>query len=65
MFTRITGECENKPTITVEFFEDGLALLYLEGTKPFFRNGLTPKEAYDIISNAGYKIKIEKDLTND
>ena len=41
MYTQITGTHENKPTITVQFYNTGISLLYLEGTEPFARYGLT------------------------
>ena len=45
MYTQITGTHENKPTITVQFYDTGISLLYLEGTEPFARYGLTLDEA--------------------
>ena len=59
MYTQITGTHENKPTITVQFYNTGISLLYLEGTEPFARYGLTLDEAQRIITKAGYSIKIE------
>ena len=63
MFTRITGKHENKPTIIVEFFENGHSLLYLDGTEPFIRKGLTLEKAQQVILGAGYSITIEE-ITN-
>lgn len=59
MYTQIIGTHENKPTITVQFYDNGTSLLYLEGTEPFARYGLTLEEARQIIAKAGYSIKIE------
>ena len=60
MYTQITGKHENKPTIIVQFYDNGTSLLYLEGTEPFARYGLTLEEARRVIANAGYSIKIEE-----
>ncbi len=60
MYTQITGTHENKPTIIVQFYNNGTTLLYLEGTDPFVRRGLTLEEAQRVIAKAGYSIKIEK-----
>ena len=60
MYTRITGTHAEKPTMIVEFFKDGTSLLYLEGTDPFLRKGLTLEKAKQVIVNAGYSIKIEE-----
>jgi hypothetical protein len=59
MYTQITGTHENKPAITVEFYDSGISLLYLEGTEPFIRRDLTLEEAQRVIVKAGYSIKIE------
>ena len=60
MYTQITGTHKNKPAITVQFYDTGISLLYLEGTKPFARYGLTLEKAQQVIVKAGYSIKIEK-----
>lgn len=60
MRTKLTGTNPNKPTINIEFFETGRQLLYLEGTKPFFRTGLTIEEAKTILTEADYTITEEE-----
>lgn len=44
----------------IEFFDDGKQLLYLTGTKPFFRTGLTVDEAKKVLENAGFTYTIEE-----
>lgn len=58
--TKLTGTNPDKPTIYIEFFETGRQLLYLEGTKPFFRTGLTVEEAKQVLAEADYTIKEEE-----
>lgn len=60
MTIKIVGTCEKKPTVIIEFFENGHSLIYIEGEKPYFCNGLTINEAKQIIKEAGYSIKIER-----
>ena len=60
MYTRITGKHDKKPTIIVEIYENGNCLLYLEGTKPFIRRGLSIERAKEIILEANYTITIEE-----
>jgi len=64
MNVKVIGTSKNKPTITVEFYEDGISLVHLEGTKPFIRRGLTPEKAESIMRNANYFVKIEKPIDN-
>ena len=60
MHTKLTGTNPDKPTIYIEFFETGRQLLYLDGTKPFFRTGLTVEEARTILTEAEYTITEEE-----
>ena len=59
MYIQITGTHKNKPTITVQFYDNGISLLYLEGTDPFIRHDLTLEKALPVIVKAGYSIKTE------
>jgi hypothetical protein len=60
MRTKLTGTNPDKPTINIEFFETGRQLVYLDGTKPFFRTGLTVEEAKTVLAEAGYTITEEE-----
>lgn len=42
-----------KPTMYITFTEDA-QILYLEGTEPIVRKGLTIEDAEKILVNAGY-----------
>lgn len=42
-----------KPTMRITFTEDA-QILYLEGTEPIVRKGLTIEDAEKILANAGY-----------
>lgn len=59
MILRLIGTHPEKPEIIVEFYEDNLMLLYLKGTKPFFRKSLSVEEVKEILLNAGYSITEE------
>ena len=44
----------------IEFFDDGTQLLYLTGTKPFIRTGLTIEKAQEVLINAGFTCEIQE-----
>lgn len=62
MYIRLTGTHKEKPRMIIEFYgkEQEEQLLYLEGTKPFLRRGLTLEEAEKIVRNAGYEVIVEE-----
>lgn len=60
MRTKIFGKKKDDVNVEmhIEFFNDGTQLLYLTGTKPFFRTGLTVEKAQEILVNAGFTCEI-------
>lgn len=44
----------------IEFFDDDKQLLYLTGTKPFIRTGLTVEKAQEILIKAGFTCEIQE-----
>lgn len=62
MRTKIYGHDKEDPSVEmhIEFFDDGKQLLYLTGTKPFFRTGLTIEEAQEILTDAGFTCEIQE-----
>lgn len=62
MRTKIFGKKKDNTNVEmhIEFFNDGTQLLYLTGTKPFFRTGLTVEKAQEILVNAGFTCEIQE-----
>lgn len=62
MRTKIFGKKKDDENVEmhIEFFNDGTQLLYLTGTKPFFRTGLTVEKAQEILVNAGFTCEIQE-----
>ncbi len=42
----------------IEFHKNDMQLLYLTGTKPIIRSGLTIEKAKKVLENAGFTYKI-------
>ena len=51
---------EESVEMHIEFFDDGTQLLYLTGTKPFIRTGLTIEKAQEVLVNAGFTCEIQE-----
>lgn len=59
MVTKILGK-KDDVEMHIDFFDDGKQLLWLTGTQPFFRTGLTVDEAKRVLENAGFTYTIEE-----
>lgn len=57
---RLIGKHKIYPTITIEFFETGKYLIYIEGQPPFFRSGLTFEQVQEILINDNYIVEVEE-----
>ena len=62
MRTKIFGKKKDDANVEmhIEFFNDGIQLLYLTGTKPFIRTGLTIEKAQEVLANAGFTCEIQE-----
>lgn len=62
MRKRIFGKKIGKEDVEmhIEFFDDDTQLLYLTGTEPFFRKGLTIEKAQEVLMNAGFTCEIQE-----
>lgn len=60
---RIVGRKDDAEMI-IEFYDSGKQLLYLTGTKPFFRTGLTLEEAKKTLEETGFKYTVESATNN-
>ena len=64
MTLELVGTHPDKPTMTVDFFENGHTLLYLEGTMPLVKDNMDVEEVKKILTNAGYSVTEHKPKAN-